>query len=126
MHIFPTVTTVFQIIHNCVAIHKVTLISFHLTVLKIYKVILLNGQHFALEPSHWSGSDIFSRALSHKPNNIDIFANAWAPTKAFDTLDQATREAIKNGAKNVSKSLKRMTLICQITIVLKNIECKLM
>lgn len=81
------------------------LILFLFTVLKIYKVKLFNEHFIGLEPSHWTRSDITSRALSYQLNNTDIFANAWAPTQTFDTLDLATREAIKDGAENVSKNL---------------------
>lgn len=62
----------------------------------------MNEKFLYLVPSHWSRSDIIARALSHELNNTDIFANAWAPTQAFDTLDLATREAITDGAENVS------------------------
>ncbi|XP_053380046.1 proprotein convertase subtilisin/kexin type 4-like [Mercenaria mercenaria] len=71
-----------------------------LLMLKIYQVKLFNDQIPILEPSHWTASDIISRALVHASDDIDIYANAWAPTKPFDKLDLATRDAIVDSAEN--------------------------
>ncbi|XP_053380578.1 proprotein convertase subtilisin/kexin type 4-like isoform X2 [Mercenaria mercenaria] len=75
--------------------HNSTIIA-----LKIYKVKLFNNHIPVLEPSHWTCSDIIARALVYNLDTIDIFANAWAPTKPFDTLDLATRDAVSYGAKH--------------------------
>ncbi|XP_053380577.1 proprotein convertase subtilisin/kexin type 4-like [Mercenaria mercenaria] len=48
---------------------------------------------------HLTASDIVSKALTHRLDDIDIYVNAWTPSAPFDSLDLATREAIAHGAK---------------------------
>lgn len=64
-----------------------------------------------------SRSDVISRALCYMPDEIDVFANAWSSTHAFDKLDVAIREAIEYCAENVSFSLTYFTSTAKLILI---------
>lgn len=75
--------------------------------LKIYQVKKsnYNAGLFELQPRHYTDSVTIVKALTYKPDQISIFANAWGPVLPFDTLDMGTREAFRTGASQGRRGL---------------------
>ncbi|XP_053380574.1 proprotein convertase subtilisin/kexin type 4-like [Mercenaria mercenaria] len=79
--------------------------------LKVFTVTLYKETFPELKPTFLTGSDILARALVHNISEIDIFANAWAPTKRFSPLTMEMEDAIEYGARTGRNGLGRIYVV---------------